>query len=462
MQFSAVSSRVKIKRKSIIGKVLDCSYIFATRAMVALGLAVSILTASPAAADVRTVQSADGHWQLMRDGKPWTVYGICRFIDEQSSMDLALECGANTLRTYGPGNMYSEKEVAANRQKLDLAQKNHVAVIFGIGLYRQGGHFDYAKPADLEKQRKDVRTVVRQYRDHPALLIWGLGNEAEGPGSKDVHEAYWKELEVLTQIVKEEDPHHPVMNVIAGGAEWKLRALKTYAPSIDIAGVNSYAGAAWVPKQLDASGWTKPFILTEYGPRGHWETEKTSWGAPVEPGSEAKAALYQSSFVGAMNDPHHRCLGGTAFVWGQKQETTCTWFGMFLESGEKTPAVDAMSFAYQGKYPRNRSPIISSFKTDLDKKEVAPKSEHTANVSATDPENDPLTYEWKVIRESGVKWAEGDREPVPPTIEGCIISTQGPSVTVRTPEKPGAYRLFVFIRDGKGNAATQNVPFLVK
>ncbi|MCC5024095.1 MAG: hypothetical protein J6386_15485 [Candidatus Synoicihabitans palmerolidicus] len=37
-------------------------------------------------------------------------------------------------------------------------------------------------------------TTVRRYRDHPAVLMWGLGNEMEGDGTDP---RVWRELETL-------------------------------------------------------------------------------------------------------------------------------------------------------------------------------------------------------------------------------------------------------------------------
>jgi hypothetical protein len=34
-------------------------------------------------------------------------------------------------------------------------------------------------------------------------------------------------------------------------------------------------------------------------------------------------------------------------------------------------------------------------------------------------------------------------------------------VSIAAPTEPGRYRLYVYIRDGKGSATTANVPFLV-
>ncbi|AHF89383.1 glycosyl hydrolase family 2 [Opitutaceae bacterium TAV5] len=408
-------------------------------------------------------QAGDGRWQLLRNGQPFQVFGVGRLTDQE----LAVACGANTLRTYSSGNPSDPAAVAEIRKQMDEAYARGLVFIRGLNLHRESAGFSYANPADLQRQRDTIRATVRAFRDHPALLIWGLGNEAEGPRTKEVHPEFWRELDVLARIIKEEDPHHPVMTVIAGSGAWKIKAIHDYYPELDILGVNTYGGAAALPGRLDAAGWIRPFILTEFGPRGHWEVPKTKWGAPVEPGSEAKAANYARGYRGASADPKGRFLGAVCFVWGYKQEITGTWYGMFLETGEKTPAVDHISYVYQNRWPANRSPRIEAMTSELAMKAVPPGATFAAGVKAGDPENDPLAFEWKVIRESGEKWAEGNREKVPPTIDGCIVGgaaagRTGPSVKVRAPDKPGAYRLFVFVRDGRGGGATQNIPFLVE
>lgn len=401
-------------------------------------------------------RTPEGAWRLLRDGGPFVVRGVGRF----TNMDLAVAIGANTIRSYS-APLEPAASLAAARARLDAAHQAGLLVIQGIHIFREGPAFSYANPEHLERQRERVRASVRLYRDHPAILLWGLGNEAEGPRTKEVHPEFWRELDVLARIVKEEDPDRPVMTVIAGRAPWKIQAIKDHYPSLDILGVNTYGGAATLPRALDAAGWDKPCILTEFGPRGHWEVPKTEWDAPIEPGSEAKAANYLRGYRGAMDDPGGRMLGAVCFVWAQKQEITSTWYGMFLETGEKTPAVDAISLAYSGRHPANRSPRIHRINTDLDRRRVPPGAVFAAAVEADDAEDDPLAYEWKVVRESGARWAEGDREPVPPTIDGCLADPAAAAVAVRTPKKPGAYRLFVYVRDGRGGGAVQNVPFLV-
>ena len=64
--------------------------------------------------------------------------------------------------------------------------------------------------------------------------------------------------------------------------------------------------------------------------------------------------------------------------------------------------------------------------------------------------------------ESGDYATGGDFRPKLPDIEDAVIEGNAEGARVRMPEEPGAYRLFLYAYDEAGNAATANVPLLVK
>lgn len=417
----------------------------------------SMLAASPALAapnTVTVVQDGAGRWQLRRDGEPYVVHGVGGY----AHLETAAAIGATTIRTWGIETL--EQEVAG-RNLLDRAHDLGLTVVAGFWVRHERHGHDYDDPVFLRRQRDELRAAVRRHRHHPALLVWGLGNEMELHGSRAADPRLWRELEVLARIIKEEDPDHPVMTVLAGAAPEKLRAIREHYPSIDILGVNLYGPAPLVNRMLDEAGWEKPYMLTEFGPRGQWEVLHSPWGAPVEPGSAEKAVTYVAAHRAALADVRGRCLGTFCFTWGQKQEVTATWFGMFLPTGEKTPIVDAMAYEFTGRWPTNRSPQLRSFQTPLALDRVPAGREFPAVVTAGDADADPLDYEWQVVAESTDRRTGGDAEAAPPVIPGCITGS-GPRVTVRSPDRPGAYRLFVFVRDGRGGACAENVPFYVQ
>ena len=48
-------------------------------------------------------------------------------------------------------------------------------------------------------------------------------------------------------------------------------------------------------------------------------------------------------------------------MWGQKQESTATWHGLFLSDGQPTDGVDAMHHAWR-EWPTTRAPGIVDLK----------------------------------------------------------------------------------------------------
>jgi hypothetical protein len=56
----------------------------------------------------------------------------------------------------------------------------------------------------------------------------------------------------------------------------------------------------------------------------------------------------------------------------------------------------------------------------------------------------------------------GDREARPETLNGLIQVQMLNGATFLSPQKRGAYRLFLYVADGKGAVATENIPFFVE
>ncbi len=402
---------------------------------------------------VKVEKPPDGAFGLVRDGKPYFINGA----GGTHNLEELVKYGGNSIRTWGLEQLDLKKD---GKPLLDRAQELGLTVTAGIWVKGERQGFNFSDAAKVAQFGQEIRSAVRKYKDHPALLMWGLGNEMEGMTGSDP--AVWKALDVLARIIKKEDPNHPVMTVIAGYAPDKIQGIIANYPSVDVLGVNAYGGASGVGRGLVGFGWKKPFVLTEFGPVGHWEVAKTSWGAPIEPSSRDKAASYYATQTSVVGDGKGLCLGSYVFLWGQKQEVTSTWYGMFLKSGEKLPTVDAIVYAWSGKWPENRCPKILKIQTPLREAVVGRGQEIKASAEAKDPEGDALAYEWMVFQETTERSVGGDAESEPPAVEGCIVSQTGGDATIRTPDKPGPYRLFLTVRDGKGSASADNIPFLVK
>jgi hypothetical protein len=86
-----------------------------------------------------------------------------------------------------------------------------------------------------------------------------------------------------------------------------------------------------------------------------------------------------------------------------------------------------------------------------------------AAVSAHDPDGDSLTVKWGVYTDLGAAdyAVGGDVEVRPVQLQQLSDIASGNTFTFTTPTRQGAYRLFVYVHDGKKHAATANIPFYV-
>jgi hypothetical protein len=380
---------------------------------------------------------------MSRGGKPYFVKGA----GGRGSLEQLAARGANSIRTWDTNGLAAT---------LDQAEKLGLTVSAGIWLEPESDWFSYQTPAHCDKQAARIRKQVMLHRDHPALLAWGLGNEVEGDGSND---AYWRQLDRLALLVREIDPAHPTFTAIAGMNPAKAAGMNAHATHLDYVGINTYGAIFNLRKQLDKLGWKRPWMLTEWGPRGFWETPKTSFGAPLEQTSSEKAVMMRKAYQDTITTGGG-CLGSYVFVWGWKFEATATWFGIFTHEGETTAAADTLQEMWSGTKPGNQAPAIEELH-GVPKLSLAPGDPFDASIRATDPDGDPLVWHWAVLPE--IKGHHSaDRPPMPKAVTGTIVDASGDNVSVTAPDRAGIYRLHVWVKDGKGQAATANTPFQVR
>ena len=398
---------------------------------------------------VEIVKIKNGY-QLLKDGKPYYIKGA----GGKGKLEKLKEYGGNSIRTWG---IDSETD-----ELLENAKRNDITVCFGIWIGQERQGFDYSNKQALASQLNMVRETVRKYKNHPSILIWGIGNEMD---LDYTNFEVWKHMENICEIVKEEDPDHPTMLVTAGLDVAEIKLIKKHTPSLDILGINTYGNINYLKKALGMYDWKKPYIVAEWGPYGWWEVGKTSWGAAIEETSSEKAITYQESFKSILSDSL-TCLGSYVFLWGQKQETTSTWFSMFTNEEEETEVMDVMIKGWTGKTPENQAPKISNFtlSNKVAQNNIILKTgiKLNANVNISDPEEDKIIYQWQIIPESNDKKTGGDKEKAPKPLKGIFRKSDSFKNKVSfSIQFPGEYRLFIFAKDGNGNVATGNIPFKI-
>lgn len=400
------------------------------------------------------IRSTKEGFELTVDGSPVFIKGI----GGTNRPDIAAASGANACRTWGG----SIDDMTAT---MAMAAENGLYVMQGIWLPKEAEK--YADEEFKDQMRTFCREAAERFKDDPNLLIWGIGNEVELSGNNN--REIWKFINELSKIIKSVDKRHLTATVIAHNRS-ALDSIARYAPSLDLVGINSYGSINEVRPMVLASDYKGPYIITEWGPTGWWETDKTSWGAPIEQTGDEKRKIYEARYKNAvLYNP--LCLGSFVFLWGQKEERTPTWFSMFVEdgveglplNGEKTPSVEAMHRLWTGMEPDRLAPVVKGIRIDgkspADSPETKSGDHFRVEVSAQDRDGDTLQYVWEILHEATVLGFGGSYEPRPDRY-GEVVVTDKPYTELKIDEA-GNYRVYVYVLDGTGYVSTANSPIRI-
>lgn len=205
-----------------------------------------------------TVNEEEVNRALMVGGEPYYIKGICYhpvpkgetkrdFSPLKTDLVLMKEAGINTIRVYEP---IREERV------LDAIAEAGMKVIIGFG-YNQNGEYDILSGTLVD--------YVKKYKDHPAILMWELGNEYnyhpewfEG----DIN-IWYTALNESAAKIKGIDQNHPVATAHGEIPDKKILAL---VPNIDVWGMNVYR---WDNPEAIYKEWKrrsdKPMYLSEAG-----------------------------------------------------------------------------------------------------------------------------------------------------------------------------------------------------
>jgi hypothetical protein len=407
---------------------------------------------TPGPSKVELKKNALGQHRLYVDGEEFYVKGAgC----EGGDVAALAAHGANSFRTW------MDQEIRPTEQSvLDDAQENGLKVLMGLEVGRERHGFDYNDEAWVAAQFDTIKAKVLRYKDHPALLGWIIGNEINlGARNLKVFDA----VNDISKMIHEVDPNHVTTFTLAGIGKRDVDYIKEHCTDVDFISIQMYADIENLAQRIADAGWEGPYMVTEWGATGHWEVAKTEWGVAIEPTSQEKANSFVRRYDAAIAADPFNCMGSYAFLWGQKQERTPTWYGMFLENGNETEVVDAMHLIWNGEWPANRCPTLDSLRLNglraYDNVKLKTGGTFTAEVFAKDYEGDSLAYRWEILPESTDLGWGGDFENRPDT----FFSVEGTAgMELEVPKVPGPYRLFIYVTDPGNKSATANIPFLVE
>jgi len=378
---------------------------------------------------------------------------------EHGACHLVSAYGGNSFRTWRVDNSQS-----TGKEVLDLAWENGLMVMMGIDVAKERHGFDYNDEEAVAQQLKAIKKDVLSLKDHPALLGWGIGNELN---LRYTNKKVWNAVDDIAKMIKEVDGNHVVTTMLAGIGKDDVDYIREHCTNIDFISIQMYGDIINLAQRIEEAGYEGPYLVTEWGATGHWEMPSTEWGSPIEQTSSEKADAIMLRYQKAILADDANCLGSYVFLWGQKQERTPTWYGLFTEYGEKTEAINVMEYMWTGKQPEHNAPrinnaIIRGKGGRFDNVKLNSNTEYSSLVEVEHPNNGILKARAEIMPEPIELSDGGDFEQRPQTIEGLILSASTSEVKFKTPTEKGAYRLFIYIVDDNNNVGTVNIPFYVE
>jgi tetratricopeptide (TPR) repeat protein len=315
---------------------------------------------------MQLVQYDNGHWQLLKKGKPFIIKGITyaptkigqspdngtlenwMFEDSNNNgiidgpyeawvdanrnniqdpdelvvgdFQLMKEMGVNAIRVY-------HVPETPNKELLrDMYNNYGIGVIMSdfLGKYAIGSGATWAEGTDYENEEhkknmlEQVKKMVMDHKDEPYVLMWMLGNEnnygvACNANTKPA--AFYSFVNEVALWIKSVDKNHPV--AINNGDTLYLDVFAEHAPDIDIFSANVYRGdygfgSFWshVNEAID-----RPAFILEYGSPAY-APHKTLEGA-----EKAQADYHLGNWMDIEDNMAGNArgvgnsLGGVIFEW---------------------------------------------------------------------------------------------------------------------------------------------------
>jgi len=241
-------------------------------------------------------------------------YWLKKELVARASQDVQLmrDMNANTVRVYLDFyNDYEEDAFLIAKQILDTFYNNGIMVIMTVAGSKE----------DIENGRHT--TMVNMFKNHPAILMWSLGNEWNfnkyyGYASVSAATAA---TNLAAQQIKAIDLNHPVSSslgdkftltnnaCVVDEAGSNISAIVAACPNVDVWGINVYRGYSFGNIFTQWQGVSaKPFYFSEFGTDSVNTVRFTRLGTPCYPTaggapyySDARVAVSKANQDGTLD-----------------------------------------------------------------------------------------------------------------------------------------------------------------
>ncbi len=387
------------------------------------------------------------------------IKGVCG----DGDLDRLAKLGVNTVRGY----TISSSEVM--REKLDHAQRLGMKMVVsewmphhGENKGKDGGKWAFDYNAKGDEMVKNLMRKIEGIGDHPAILMWGLGNEVH------LDEPYLRVVNRMSLAIHEKFPLHLTSLTMVNAKPENIQKIKEFAPDLDVLGIQSYSlGAVRGGIKNTEKHWGKPFYMSEFNTNGPWNFGKTAWGVELDEPVSQKVSDLKDCYVAIDKSP--LCVGSTVFIWGHYSEGgRPTYFSLLLDSnpvGQKkenaydhlliTPQADVMTEHFTRQPIKgNRAPVLSKLEfADGAKARLAqPGEAMPLTLAADDSDGDAVEF---------VTWIIQAKVRKVTVVAGPFPQPSGKNAVVKAPATPGEYLVMVYALDNKGGASSSVLPFKV-
>lgn len=410
------------------------------------------------------VKGTRGHFQLMIKDKPWYIRGVAYNTGHdwrdgnmpltrrrlEKDFQQIKDMGANTIRRYS-FSMY-------DKNVLNVAGEYDLKVQYGFWFDPKVDY--YRDSARVQEYIHDVEKKVIEFRDHPSILAWSVGNETWGllkhlygkPYLTKVRECYVRMIETMAERIHELDPTRPVFSSmehekyqLAG----EIVAFRDGAPALDVIGVNSYykEQISILKKTFCQFDSTRPYLVSEFGPRGYWDPRfnRATNGSQIEDTDCEKSKWFKDQWTNYIVDNRGFNIGGFAYCWHDRMEGSYTWFGLSDHKGRLKPSY----YVLKELWTKQKSDFIPTVSIEMPK-ELIPGKEYYISTITNAPHGKHYEYEWLLLKNEYMASVD-DIEP----------AENGRSVMVKIPKEPSHYRLYLYVSDGHKNVTTASAPIRV-
>jgi hypothetical protein len=227
-------------------------------------------------------------------------------------LPLLREMGANTVRLWG------WKYDADHSDFLDAAFNNGVRPIYVVASYWLDASRDISDPSVRQAIKAEFTQMVAIHKDHPAILVWAIGNELNAPWMFGDSDDLFSLIDEMAQAAHAEEgaSFHPVTTPLADiNLIGTIAARDPEVPNLDMWAAQVYRGSSFGSLFSDYQGVSdKPLIITEYGIDAY--DDETA--GEYENGSMPYQATYAESLWKEIEAHSDVCPGGSIMAYSDE------------------------------------------------------------------------------------------------------------------------------------------------